>query len=192
VIRVAIVLAALAGVAGAAPDPRGAYVARALAAVRGLGAAGRDQLDRELYASARTRCHADSGSPTSTCLIDAARALCAAAADRPTCEAAADVLVVNLLSTDTFVDQVTRVRLVRGSTDYHAALAAELRRRYASLAAELALAGAGGDDAAAIDRMCRERDRAVHACVAGDTACIPSLPWSRCVAAVLWFVGGTS
>src|SRR5262249_61765384 len=65
-----------------------------------------------------------------------------------------------------------------------------LPRRYAVLAAELVLAGTTADDATAIDRLCAERDRALHACAAGDTACVPSLPWSRCVAALVWFVGG--
>ena len=30
---------------------------------------------------------------------------------------------------------------------------------------------------AAIDRLCAERDRAVHACMPGDAACVPSIPW---------------
>src|ERR1051325_11313115 len=41
------------------------------------------------------------------------------------------------------VAEATRIRLVRGSADYRAALAGELHRRYAVLASELVLAGAG-------------------------------------------------
>jgi len=177
----------------AEPQAHAAYVARALAAVRGLGAAGCDELDRMLYAAARSQCHADSGTPTVQCLIGAARAACAAGApggDRARCEAAADVVVANLRSQTTFVDDATRIRLVRSSADYRAALATELRRRYAVLASELVLAGAGADEAQAIDALCAQRDRGLHACQAGDTACVPSLPWSRCVAALVWFVGG--
>ena len=163
-------------------------VARALAAVHELGPAGRAKLDADLYAAARSRCHADAGMPAGACLIEAARALCAGDAR---CTAAADVVASNLRSIEDFVDDATRARLVRGSTDYHAALAAELHKRYGVLATELALAPPAGDDATAIDRLCRERDRKLHACAVGDAACVPSLPWSRCVAALVWYVGGT-
>jgi hypothetical protein len=183
------------GIAVAEPLPRAAYVARALAAVRGLGPAGSDELDRTLYGAARSQCHADTGTPTVKCLIDAARAACAAAGagggDRARCEAAADVVVTNLRGQAQLIDDATRIRLVRGSADYRTALAAELRRRYAVLAGELVLAGSGGgDEAAAIDALCAQRDRTLHACQPGDAACVPSLPWSRCVAALVWFVGG--
>ncbi|MDB4955989.1 MAG: hypothetical protein JWO36_3558 [Myxococcales bacterium] len=187
-----LIVLATSALATAAPDhvapDHVAYVGRTLAAVRSLGAAGRDKLDRDLYAAARTKCHADTATATAPCLVEAARAVCAGVA---ACEAAADVIAANLRSVDDFVDETARVRLLRGATDYHAAVSAELRKRYSMLAAELVLAGGMANEAAAIDRMCSQRDRAVHACAAGDAACIPSLPWSRCVAAVVWFVGGT-
>lgn len=193
-----LAVAAVAARAAADPLPRTAYVARALAAVRSLGPAGCAELDRTLYDAARARCRADAGTPAASCLIDAARAACAGAADRARCEAAADVIATNLRGQTALVDDATRFRLVRGSADYRAALAAELHRRYAVLAAELVLAGPAttsgsattGDDARAIDELCARRDRALHACQAGDAACVPSLPWSRCVAALVWFVGG--
>jgi hypothetical protein len=198
------------------PLPRIEHISRALAAVRALGPSGRDKLDRDLTAAARARCRADAGTPAASCLIAAARAICTAAPERPRCEAAADVIVTNLRAAAAFVDQNARVGLLRGSANYHAALATELRRRYAMLAAELVLAGAGSDlprstderSAAGttspagsaggeaelprwIDETCLGRDRAIHACEVGDTACVPSLPWSRCVAALIWFIGGT-
>jgi len=194
---IAVMALVLAGdaLAGPATHDRIAHIDRALAAVRALGPAGRDALDRDVYTAARTHCHADTSTPTAACLIDAARARCATAPtdgglDRAGCEAATDVVTANLRSTSDFIDDATRVRLVRGSTDYRAALAAELRKRYALLATELALETAG-TDAAAIDRFCRERDVAIHACTPGDAACLPSLAWSRCVAALVWFIGGT-
>lgn len=199
------VAAAMAGAAAAPRDERPlsidplartAYVARALAAVRSLGPAGCAELDRALYDAARARCRADAGTPAARCLVDAGRAACAGAADRARCEAAADVIATNLRGQTALVDDATRFRLVRGSADYRTALAAELHRRYAVLAAELVLTGATGspsapgDDARAIDELCAHRDRALHACQAQDAACVPSLPWSRCVAALVWFVGG--
>jgi len=188
---IALVIALAGTPAAAEPLPRSAHVARALAAVRALGAEGRAELDRQLYTAARTRCHGDTAAPAASCLIDAARAACATDPDRARCEAAADVIVANLRAATALVDDATRIRLVRGSADYRTALAAELRRRYAVLAAELVLSGAGGgDDARAIDDVCARRDRALHACEPGDAACVPSLPWSRCVAALVWFLGG--
>jgi len=43
--------------------------------------------------------------------------------------------------------------------------------------------------AESIDRLCATRDREIHACNPGDVACVPSIPWTRCVAALVWFVG---
>jgi hypothetical protein len=171
----------LASVPASAEPDRVAYVTRALAAVRGLGSDGRERLDREMYAAARASCHTDTA-----CLVAAATAICGPDA---TCRAATDVIAVNLRAANDWVDEPTRVRLVRSSSDYRVALADELRRHFAALATELVLAG-GGDDAVAIDRLCRERDAVVHACRPQDAACVPSVPWSRCVAALVWFVGG--
>jgi hypothetical protein len=189
----ALAFTVVATVAVAAPDraassgPSSAAITRALAAVRALGQGGRDHLDRAMYDAARTTCHADITTPTVPCLVDAARALCK---QDSTCMAAADVVATNLLAAPELVDAATRFRLVRGSTDYHAALAAELRRRYAMLATELALAAGDDDVPAAIGALCRDRDRVAHPCALGEAACAPSLPWSRCVAALVWFVGG--
>jgi hypothetical protein len=193
VLALLLVLVVDPGRVGAQPLPRVEHVTRALAAVRALGPEGRDRLDRELYAATRTQCRGDAGTPAASCVIAAGRAACAADPDRGRCEAAADVVVTNLRAAAAWVDEPTRIRLVRGSADYRAALAAELRRRYAALAAELVIGpGAGGTgDAAAIDQLCAQRDRAIHACQPGDAACVPSLPWSRCVAALVWFVGGS-
>lgn len=192
----ALVLSVVCAPLAAEPLPRTAHVRKALAAVRELGPAGRDALDRAIYTGARTRCRIDAGAPAASCLITVARAACAADANPARCTAAADVVVANLRASTALVDEATRMRLVRGSADYRGALARELRQRYAILAAELALRGAAGpgpgdDDAAAIDTLCSERDRAIHTCEAGATACVASLPWSRCVAALVWFVGGS-
>ncbi len=182
--RIVLVLVLVLVLDHSARADRVEYLGRALSAVHDLGAARRDQLERDLYDASRTRCHADVATPTTTCLADAAAALCHGDA---TCEAAADVVTANLRAAPDWIDEATRARLVRSSADYRAALFAELHRRFGALAAELALAG--GRDAAAIDKLCRERDRAVHACRDDDPTCVASLPWSRCAAALIWFVG---
>jgi hypothetical protein len=181
----ALVLVLDSPAAHAAPD-RTTWISRALAAVHDLGPSGRDKLERDIYAAARTTCHAEVAPPVWRCLSDAAAALCKGAA---ACEAAADVIATNTRAASDWVDEATRAQLVRTSIDYRAALSAELHRRFGALAAELALAKTR--DAAAIDRFCRERDRTLHACREDDPTCVPSVPWSRCVAALVWYVGSS-
>jgi hypothetical protein len=185
-VRALAIVMLVAGTAAA--SPRADYVARALTSVHALGPDGRAALDRAVYESTRTRCRTDAGPPTARCSIDAARAACDGAADHAACEAAADVIATDLRGASELVDDATRARLVRGSTDYHAALAAELLRRYALLAAELAVTSPSADGAA-IDSFCAHRDAEPHACTPGDAGCVPPLAWPRCVAALVWYVG---
>jgi hypothetical protein len=179
-----VVVCVLAAIARADVD-RIAQLARELTAVHELGAPRRAQLARDVYEAARTRCHATLAAPPLACLAEAATALCH---DDEACIAAADVIAANTRAANDWVDESTRARLARGSADYRAALAIELERRYAALAAELALAGGSGD-AASIDRFCHHRDDAIHACRSDDALCLPSLSWSRCAAALVWYVG---
>ena len=176
-------IAALVGIAAADPA-RTDYLARVLSAVRDAGPDRRASIERSVYASSRARCGADAGTPTISCMTAEARSFCAADAR---CLLVADVAIANLRAANDWVDAPTRARLVRSSSDYRAALAAELHRRYAALAAELALLA--GADAASIDRLCTTRDRVVHACRDDDAACVPSLSYARCAAALVWFVG---
>ncbi len=179
--RALLVLVLLARAAHADRTPE---VGKALAAVRSLRAQ-TAALDKAIYDATRA-CTGDA----IACWSRAATDACATVTDKAACAAVADVIAVNLRGATALVDEPTRMRLVRGTTDYHAALVVELRKRYAYLAAELALFGAT-DEAAAIAELCATRDHAIHACEPGDAACVPSLPWSRCVAALVWFVGTT-
>jgi hypothetical protein len=171
--RVALILILATRIASAG-DARTSYIASALDALHSLGAQ-RAQLEADLYQACR---HAGA---CSDAIVDARCHREAA------CTAAADIIVTNLRAANSWVDQNTRAQLVRSSTDYHAALLIELRKRYAALAAELVIGAKG--DAESIDRLCATRDREVHACTPGDAACVPSIPWTRCVAALVWFVG---
>jgi len=188
VIAIACVVCAIAGSAHAERDRR-AYISRALTAVRSLGATGRTKLDRDMYTAARTRCRADDIAPAPACLIEAARGVCGSDA---TCLVAADVIATNLRGTNELLDDATRMRILRKASDYRADLTAELVRRYALLAAELVLVGRRADEAAAIDELCTHRDREIRACAPDATACIPSVPWSRCVAMLVWYIGGSA
>jgi hypothetical protein len=159
------------------PD-RVSYLSRAVDAVRRLGDEGRGALADAMQTGARRRCRADRGDPSIACLIDLARAHCESQPSaRAACHLAADVVVTNLLSESELVDQATRVRLVNRGGDYRAAMRAELRVRYAALAADFALAEPGPDSdlPARIDRFCARPDR--------------QLAWQRCAAALVWYIG---
>lgn len=193
VAALALVLAIPGRLAADAPAPyaevaRAAHLQRALDALRALGDTGSRALDRELYAAVRARCRPAGSRPAATgCMVLAARAVCASRPDPAGCEAAADIALTDQHAEPDLLDEPTRIRLVNTSADYHAAALGELRARYALLAAELALA-APDADAAAIDRFCVERDRAGTACDPGAALCVPSLPWQRCAAALVWFL----
>jgi hypothetical protein len=171
-VRVMLILVIATRIASA--GDRTSYIATALDAVHALGAQ-RAQLETDLYQACRQAGACSDAIVEARCHREAA------------CTAAADIIVTNLRAANSWVDQNTRAQLVRSSTDYHAALLVELRKRYAALAAELVI-GANGS-ATSIDRLCATRDREVHACTPGDSACVPSIPWTRCVAALVWFVG---
>jgi hypothetical protein len=162
-----------------ARDGRVAYLAAALDAVRGLGDAGRAELERALYQGARDQCRAALGTPVIACTIDVATAACAARGNPAGCAAAADVILTNQRAETEWVDEPTRMQLIGAGTDYHGALLGELDVRYGALAAELALAEpaplTGADLAARIDRFCAGRDRGPD--------------WQRCAAALVWYVG---
>ena len=150
------------------------YLARAIAAVRALGANGRRALEDALYSGARDRCRAALGPPAVACTIDVARAHCA---DRAPCHVAADIVLVNRRAETELVDEPTRLRLVASAPDFHAALLAELDARYAALAAALALAEPAPITAAIlparIDRFCARH---------------PTIDYPRCAAALVWYI----
>lgn len=209
-------LASFARAGGYSAEERVAYVQRALSALAELaapeaagtaGTAGsaRDRLETELALAARKRCGGGANQvPKLPCLLEVGAKLCQDGQDgKPaglsktpeTCAAAVDVMLVNLRSAGEFVDEATRVRLVRSATDYHAALLAELRKRYAALAAELVIEDPDATatlpaSAASLDRFCARRDHRPKPprCDQPSATCVPSLSWQRCVAALAWFV----
>ena len=169
-----------------ASTTRVAHLRQALDALSKLGATARHALELALHDAIRARCSVGTTRPSTTCLAAVGREVCAG---KPDCLAAADVMLTNEHAEHDLVDDATRMRLVRGSADYHAAVGAELWATYALLASELALAPPAADLAAQIDAFCAGRDRTVHACEAEAKGCLPSLPYQRCAAGLVWFVG---
>jgi hypothetical protein len=163
-----------------ARDARVAHLDRAVEALRSLGPDRRRALELALHEGVRAKCRASGRPATTACMIDVARALCeapSAGLAPPACTAAADVILTNQHATDDLVDEQTRMRLVRTSSDYHGLLAAEL-----------VLFDGAGSEASRIDRLCAERDRAVHRCAPAAKACVPSVAWQRCAAGLAWYV----
>ena len=174
---IAIALGMATAHAQPAREARVAHLENALAQLKSNDAVA---LDRALYEAIRTRCKP----ATTVCMIAIARELCG----NRGCLAAADVLVTNQHAERDVLDEQTRMRLVRGSTDYHAAVLVELRARYALLAAELVLARPERTLAAQIDRVCVERDQIARRCEPGAVACLGTVAYQRCAAGLAWFV----
>jgi hypothetical protein len=189
-VRALVLLLALAATARAEPTYAGtarvAHLRASLDALAKLGAQ-RGPLEIELNNAVRTKCRINTTRPATSCMIEVGRAICAAKPDRATCIAAADVMLTNQHAETDMIDDITRMKLVRGSTDYHAAIGAEMWARFALLASELVLAPPA-EPATRIDAFCVGRDRAVHACEPGAKACIASVAYQRCAAGLVWFL----
>ena len=194
-----------------ADDARTSYIAGALDAVRSLGAQ-RAQLETDLYQACRQAGACSDAIAEARCHRDAA---CTAAADI----IVTNLRAANSWVDQNTRAQLVRssadyhASLLSELRKRYAALAAELvigaatSNGVAVAHASSAVPGANGvaashaspavpggaatpqGIAASIDRLCATRDREVHACTAGDVACVPSIPWTRCVAALVWFVG---
>jgi hypothetical protein len=179
----------LFGIADAGPyarDARVGHLERALAAIRALGD-GREAFELELHEATRVRCRPTAKPATTACAIDVARAVCAKRPDQTACAAAADVVITNQHAEHDLVDEQTRVRLVRTSANYHAAVLGELRAKFALLAAELALTNGADAAARTIDRFCATRE--APRCSPGSRSCVPGLPYQRCAAGLVWYIG---
>jgi hypothetical protein len=163
-------------------EARVAHIAKALAELTSDAIA----LDRTIYEAVRLQCKP----VTLACMLTVARARCAERG----CMAAADVIVTNQHAERDVLDDMTRMKLVRTTSDYHAAVLAEVREKVQRvLAAELVLARPAPSVAARIDRVCVERDHvAARRCERGTPACVASVPYNRCVAALVWFVSTES
>lgn len=186
----ALAIALLPAIAAAEPTyAESARVAHLRASMDALAKLGpeRATLERELNEAVRTKCRVNATRPATSCMIEVGRATCASKAERATCIAAADIMLTNQHAETDLLDDVTRMRLVRGSTDYHAAVLAEMWARQALLASELVLAPPA-EPAARLDAFCIGRDRTAHACEPGAKACVPSLAYQRCAAGLVWFL----
>ena len=184
--RAALVVLALSGVAHAEPRPaRAAYIADLIEAIRGIDHATLANTRKYIQIVERNKCQAPEMTLRVGCLLEAAGQNCKQLPDaaRDRCRRVSDVIATNLLSERVFVPDDVRYQILSKQRDARSAIARELHRRYAALAAELAMSdffpGPRADTAAlaaGIDGFCT------------DVAGTRDLSWQYCVAAVAWFV----
>lgn len=159
-----------------------AYLGAQLEAIRTSSAADLTALEDEIYQGGRSKCQTASTRLRITCLIELGRETCALRpeAGRARCRLLADVIVTNLLGENQFVDREARFEIMSAADDFRPALIRELRARYAVLVTEMVVSrelGAAPDLNTGIDRFCIAYGHARE------------LPWQRCVAAIIWYVG---
>ncbi len=176
-----IAFSLFAPLASANLSDRAGYIGTLLRAVEAMPQQQRTDLTRELRIGARGKCRAGFSTPDVRCVLEVARATCAAkqASARPACRLVADVAVANFLAEKQWIDKKTRVSIMNDSDDFQAGMRRELRARYAGLVAGLTMMRGfdrGAGLAASIDKYCVARAKR------------RVLTWSRCVAAIVWYI----
>ncbi|MEO1171314.1 MAG: hypothetical protein AAFX94_04575 [Myxococcota bacterium] len=166
-------------------EARQRYVAESLAGLAAIEPARRTDISRYVDATAQTRCRSEIYRLRIQCLLLATRRNCRGfrkGEPRTQCELTSDIIITNKLSEDAFLSVATRYEVMKKS-NFRQEFTRELRRRYASMTAEMALSGRGRDCgadyqclAAAIDGYCEENSDA------------SDLSWHRCAAAIVWFM----
>lgn len=159
------------------PPSRAARVARQLQALETTPEQTRESLRHQLLGRARASCGANVSLPPLACLEAEADKTCSPRADQTRCLLIADLVWVNYLARDEWLGPNRRRSIIERGGDVRAALEAATQRAYARLAADFALGGKG-QLPAAIDGYCLE-----------GRAKVRVLPWNRCVAALVWYIG---
>ena len=193
-----LVLAVLLGAAvrpAAANEPyleesRQAYIAGVLAAFDRASA--HEIANTYEYISVAERNHCQSGISDlrTDCLLSYARKNCetAGSAERlKTCELYSDVIVINKLSTKSFINRTERYRMLTDNdVDFREAMTNRLLQKYARIVTQFFLTNGAACRADDFDCLSQGLDRF---CV--DYANTQNLSWQYCVGASVWFIGTT-
>ncbi len=132
-------------------------------------------LREEIRSQTRIRCQGKNKTLVVRCAVEVGRQQCEGKGSA--CLALADVILTNGFGEDSFVTDAERYAILNRAENFRAELDKFLVGRYAELATELALENAHDQGATMIDKFClkvAKRNR---------------LPWQRCVAALVWFIG---
>lgn len=122
------------------------------------------------------------------CLLSFAKKNCSAVASaklRDNCELYSDIIIVNKLSENAFINRSERYRVARNSSDdFRTALTNRLQQKYGKLVTNFSLthwSECEKDDlkclAAGLDQFCLDYTNS------------KSLSWQYCMSASLWFIG---
>ena len=148
--------------------------------------------DEFVQAVAHSRCRSSHVSLKTECLIHEARGHCDAIgqhAERSYCHLYSDILVVNRLSEDSFLDRSEKYRIMAKYRDYRKQMGKELLYKYAAIVAEFKISGEieepwFGDElptnqklAVGIRTFCSEFSNR------------NKMSWQACAGAVVWFIG---
>jgi hypothetical protein len=166
------------------PEARVAYIASALAAVRGTDAAELQKSADYARTLAHGACSASSARLAVECLMTATRRYCKQRGDSEHCDLVFDIAISNVLADEQLIPPLKRYEIMRNFKDYRRALAHELRRIQGALAVDFRLrTGVATDDAA----MAAHMDQF---CLA--TSDETNLAWQTCVSSLVWFIAGGS
>ena len=122
------------------------------------------------------------------CLLSYARKNCretTSAELREDCELYSDVIVVNKLSENAFLDRSERYRMLKNSNDdFRTAMASRLQQKYSRIVTDFALTEGADCDNSDFECLAKGLDQF---CL--NYTNTQSLSWQHCVSASLWFIG---
>ena len=136
----------------------------------------------------RNHCRSSLSDLRTDCLLSYARKNCATADNAESlssCELYSDVIVVNKLSTKSFINRTERYRMLTNKkSDFREAMTNRLQQKYARIVTQFSMTDAA--DCRDTDFNCLSRGLDQF-CL--DYANTQSLSWQHCIGASLWFIG---
>ena len=136
----------------------------------------------------RNNCRSSLSDLKTECLLSFAKINCretGSVESKDNCELYSDVIVVNKLSENTFVNRTERYHMLKNtSDDFRTAMMSRLQQKYARIVTHFSLTGGAECDNADFDCLAKGLDQF---CL--DYTNTQSLSWQHCMSASLWFIG---
>jgi hypothetical protein len=136
----------------------------------------------------RNNCRSSSSDLGTQCLLSYAKKNCieaGSAALSETCELYSDVIVVNKMSENIFINRSERYRMLKNTDDdFRTVMATRLQQKYARIVTQFSLTEASECDEDDFECLAERLDQF---CL--DYTNTQSLSWQHCMSASLWFIG---